>query len=242
MKNLNLKNSIFFSAMVLMLLTSSCASTGGWKSEDLSSTNFKGLTGEQVVQKFGKPDRKFTDSSGKQIWEYRKPAESQEGVNKFMAIGSFGMASGSNSMYVDILKIQMVNNKVANYSYEENSMGISIPGMMNSQPVPAAFKEDAPIEKKVAKEIKMNKPVPAIAAESVNTTNQSQTTTTPASTTVTKNKAKMRSKPSTKSAVMKSLKKGDVVQILKEKNGWCLIELTGGETGWCQKDILTTWN
>jgi hypothetical protein len=30
--------------------------------------------------------------------------------------------------------------------------------------------------------------------------------------------------------------------VIKEKDGWCLVELAGGETGWCLKGSLAQKN
>jgi hypothetical protein len=84
---------------------------------------------EQVTKKFGEPDRKYK-SQGKQVFEYRKPAEKESGKNAYVAITSFGFASGKDSMYVDILRIVFNNGRVVDYSYEESAMGIALPGGM----------------------------------------------------------------------------------------------------------------
>jgi len=55
---------------------------------------------------------------------------------------------------------------------------------------------------------------------------------------VIESKAKLRKKPSTKAEIVKNLKKGEEVQLIKQKDGWCLVELAGGETGWCAKGSL----
>jgi Bacterial SH3 domain len=52
---------------------------------------------------------------------------------------------------------------------------------------------------------------------------------------VTVSKAKLRKSPSTKAAVIKTLKKGEEVTVVKRKNDWLMVELAGGEVGWCHK-------
>jgi hypothetical protein len=52
-------------------------------------------------------------------------------------------------------------------------------------------------------------------------------------------KTKLRKKPSYKSDVVKNIKKGEVVQVIKQRDEWYLVELPGGETGWCQKSSLS---
>lgn len=68
------------------------------------------------------------------------------------------------------------------------------------------------------------------------------TPTSSTSMVVINSKAKLRKSPSTKAAVIKTLKKGEEVQMLKQKDGWCLVELAGGETGWCLKGALAQRN
>jgi len=54
----------------------------------------------------------------------------------------------------------------------------------------------------------------------------------------THNNTKVRKSPSSKATVMKTLRKGEEVQVVKQKDEWFLVELTGGETGWCHKSVL----
>jgi len=69
-----------------------------------------------------------------------------------------------------------------------------------------------------------------------------KTPTTSTSMTVIGSKVKLRKSPSSKSTSIKTLKKGEEVQVIKQKDDWCLIELVSGETGWCQKVSLTQSN
>ena len=59
---------------------------------------------------------------------------------------------------------------------------------------------------------------------------------------VNEGKVTLRKNPSAKAAAIKTLKKGEEVQVIKEKDGWCLVELAGGETGWCLKGALAQKN
>jgi len=68
------------------------------------------------------------------------------------------------------------------------------------------------------------------------------TSSSSASMIVNVNKAKLRKKPSDKAGIVKTLKKGEEVQVIKQDQGWCLVELAGGETGWCQKGYLALRN
>jgi len=68
------------------------------------------------------------------------------------------------------------------------------------------------------------------------------TATSSASMIVTGNKAKIRKKPSTKAAIVKTLKKGEVVQVIKQSDDWFQVELASGDVGWCHKSVLERRN
>ena len=104
-----------------------CGTTSAaWKNDEVSTLQ-KGATSESILQKFGQPYTKYSSNDLK-IWEYRKPAEASSGRNTMMAIGSWGMATGSNSVFVDILRFKFKDNIVVDIESEENVMGISLPG------------------------------------------------------------------------------------------------------------------
>jgi len=118
---------LLFAALLLSACASGSAST--WKTSDVTA-GLKGRTEAQIVQKFGEPDRKYNDSKGNTVFEYRKPAEKESGKNAYVAIASFGFNSGKDSMYVDILKIKFKKGRVASFNYEESAMGVALPGNM----------------------------------------------------------------------------------------------------------------
>ena len=66
--------------------------------------------------------------------------------------------------------------------------------------------------------------------------------TAPSTMVVTGNKAKIRKKPSTKADIVKSMKKGEVVQMIKQSDDWFQIELASGDVGWCHKSVLELRN
>jgi len=110
-----------------VLTLSACASGPTWKTEDFSN-GLKGQTEEQIIQKFGQPDRKYSDSSGGKVFEYRKEAEKGNAMSAFAKFGSYGMMSGKDSLYVDILRITLRRGRVIDFSYEENVTNIAMPG------------------------------------------------------------------------------------------------------------------
>jgi hypothetical protein len=66
--------------------------------------------------------------------------------------------------------------------------------------------------------------------------------TAPTTMIITSNKAKIRKKPSTKADVVKNIKKGEVVQVIKQSDDWFQIELASGDVGWCHKSVLEKSN
>lgn len=54
--------------------------------------------------------------------------------------------------------------------------------------------------------------------------------------------AKIRKKPSTKAAIVKNLKKGEQVQVIKRQDEWFQIEVASGDVGWCHKSVLKQMN
>jgi sRNA-binding protein len=63
-------------------------------------------------------------------------------------------------------------------------------------------------------------------------------TPAPAVMVVNNSKAKFRNKPSTKAVVIKTLKKGEEVKVVAQKDEWFQVELAGGAVGWCHNSVL----
>jgi hypothetical protein len=90
-------------------------------------------------------------------------------------------------------------------------------------------------------------PAPQPIIQSTDIKNEStvvpqKTSYSPTSMIVIGNKAKIRKKPSTKAAVVKALKKGEEVQVIKQSDEWFQIELASGDVGWCHKSVLEVRN
>ena len=218
----------------MMLMISGCASDKLALMSTDQMPSLKGQSTKTVIDQLGQPSRKYTDSNRNQVWEYKTPASAQQGKNTFVKISSFGLFSGDSSVYVDVLRLTFHNDRVANYTYDENVLNISIPGMANSQistPMPEATEP----QPKVSANSKTKSISPIDDAIESNTLS---TTSISGPVIVNVNKVKLRAKPSSKAAVVKTLKKGEEVQVVKFKDQWCLIELKGGETGWCLRDSL----
>jgi hypothetical protein len=157
--------NMLFLIFAVMLL-SACATTSAvtWKAND--AQGIIGKTEKQIIEQFGQPDR-ISRSKNKKVFEYRKPAEKESATNAFMAFGSYGMASGKNSMYVDILQI-IFNKKgvVVDFSYAESVMGASLPGGLapanasisrEPEAQPEDLDEEKPAPPPVKKKVKAKK-------------------------------------------------------------------------------------
>jgi hypothetical protein len=121
--------SFFVIIAVSVVMFTGCASTSSIKWSTNDKCLKKGNSRESVISKFGEPYRKSTDSNDNEVLEYRKPAKGKEGTNTFYAIGSFGILSGNDSAYVDILNVYLNNGKVIKTTYQANVLGISPPGV-----------------------------------------------------------------------------------------------------------------
>jgi hypothetical protein len=118
-------------ALILLLLAGCASTSSNWTSDNPGIA--KGGTKEEVISKYGEPYLKYIDSNGIQVLEYRRPAKDRGAMNTFVAVGSFGLLSGRNSSYVDIMKVNLANNKVSTITFEENVLGIGMPHTIAQQ-------------------------------------------------------------------------------------------------------------
>lgn len=106
---------------------------------------------------------------------------------------------------------------------------------------PTTTTAEEPPRKKPAKTAKKRveeKPEPTVAAQS----SQSPSTTPSSNMIAKQNKTNVRKSPSSKATVIKTLKKGEEVQVIKQKDEWLFVKLSGGETGWCHNSVLSQKN
>jgi len=68
------------------------------------------------------------------------------------------------------------------------------------------------------------------------------TTAVSTSMVVIENKGKLRKTPAKNAGILKTLKKNDLVKVIKQKDEWFMVELDSGEVGWCHKSILAQVN
>jgi hypothetical protein len=115
-------------ALFAAVLFAGCASTSTsmkWGAD--STTSLKGKTEEAVISEYGKPFKKYTTSEGVKVLEYRRSAKDGSALNSAVAVFSFGMLSGENSAYADVLKIYLVKGKVTKATFEENVQVLTTP-------------------------------------------------------------------------------------------------------------------
>lgn len=232
-----------FVTIVAAMLLMSCGGRGAsakWNAEDLNNKKiYKGQLAEQLIEVIGKPDRRSVDANGNQVWEYRKPSESGGGaLNTAMKIGTLGIASGNNSPYLDILTVYFKGHKVEYFKYEEyvytwsNSPDLTARHAVTN--TSASEEQPKTIQKtRIAQPVE-TKSEPSIAVQSTSSSSESMV--------VIGNKAKIRKKPSRKADIVKTMKKGEAVQVIKQSDEWVQIELASGDVGWCHKSVLERRN
>lgn len=156
--------------------------------------------------------------------------ESQQNFAESQNAGFTGSASSgsktNNLLFTGCMNshgwyLQIPKEKDGNISEPKKVENVSEPKKIKAQPAAK------PIAQTVEK-----KSEPTVAPQN--------TTPSPASTSMvaTGNKAKIRKKPSTKADVVKTMKKGEEVRVIKQKDDWFQIELASGEVGWCHKSVL----
>jgi len=132
---------------------------------------------------------------------------------------------------------------------------------IDTTPTPAYLKKDASTKNDIRKNVVTNESEPSDVNKSnlnaniaTNASNQSEGNKSNLKITeqniknssdsmvVNKNKAQLRKKPNSKAGILMSLKKGAVVKVIEQRDDWFMIELTGGDVGWCHKTFLAQKN
>ena len=214
--------------MLGLLLVSCASSSTQWKTEDVSKLQ-KGQSGEYVIERFGQPDRKQTAANGNQVWEYKKPTSSSN-INTWIAIGSFGTVSAKEAGYVDMLRVQIQDNKVVDFSYEEKVMATAIPGLMTpntkvTKTEEAAVKSSGESVTKT-QEVNVKSSINSVSTDKPQE-NQSILIITA--------KTNVRSEPNSKSKSICTVHKGERVVKLDRSGSWFKVELISGSSGWVFK-------
>lgn len=120
MKTLTIK-IIALVSIVFTVGLAGCATTPQPKFNADTVNQIKaGMTKTEVTNMLGEPRSRSVDNDGNETWQYRKAAKQGKGMQTFMNIGSFGMASAFDPIYQDILNVTFTNNIVAKVTYQEN--------------------------------------------------------------------------------------------------------------------------
>jgi outer membrane protein assembly factor BamE (lipoprotein component of BamABCDE complex) len=116
--------SILYASFVIVLAAciAGCASTvNDSKFTADTITQIKtGMTKSDVTAIVGEPRSRSVDNAGDEVWQYRKNAQEGKAVKTFADITSFGLTSGIDAEYQDILTVMFKTNVVSKATYEEN--------------------------------------------------------------------------------------------------------------------------
>jgi hypothetical protein len=115
--------------MFLAVMFVGCATTSSSKWGADSVSGLKGKTEDEIISQFGKPYKKYTSSDDVKVLEYRQSTQEGGAMNAMVKVGSFGVLSGENSAYVDMMKIYLSKGRVSKATFEENVQALTMPGM-----------------------------------------------------------------------------------------------------------------
>lgn len=110
--------------MFLVVMVVGCASTSSSRFGSDTVSILKGKTEGEIISQFGKPYKQSTNSDGEKIMEYRQAANDSSFKNTGIAIASFGVLSGEDSPYVDIMKVYLKDNMVIKSTFDQNVQGL----------------------------------------------------------------------------------------------------------------------
>ena|ERR1700722_9240607 len=116
--------SILCSSIVIALVACivGCASTTHESTFTADTINQikTGMAKSDVTAILGEPRSRSVDNDGDEVWQYRKDAQEGKAVKTFANITSFGLYSGIDSEYQDILTVTFKTNVVSKTTYQEN--------------------------------------------------------------------------------------------------------------------------
>lgn len=192
--------------------------------EEANNNGFNQLTSEI------KPS-KYNDQRGRLFFSLKTPFGTDQLIVDFDN-GNISMSgAGLRSNPESAIKAITYRIKELNESYGAKSTPVAIPKKIsvdttsNNSPQEGTKLQPSDIKS----EIKATSPAPI-------------STSSTTSMVVIGNKAKIRKKPSTKADIVRTIKKGEVVQVIKQSDEWFQIELASGDVGWCHKSVLERQN
>lgn len=105
----------------LIALTSCATTTPQSKFTATSVEQIKtGMPKSEVVGILGEPRSRLTDNNSNDVWQYRKNGQQGKAVKTYSNIMSFGLTSGLDAEYQDILTVTFKSNLVSKTTYQEN--------------------------------------------------------------------------------------------------------------------------
>lgn len=110
--------------MFLAIMVIGCASTSSSKFGSDTVSGLKGKAEGEIISQFGKPYKQSINSDGEKVLEYRQSSQDSGFKNTAIAITSFGVLSGEDSPYVDIMKIYLKDNMVVKSTFDQNVQGL----------------------------------------------------------------------------------------------------------------------
>jgi hypothetical protein len=119
----------FITVLFVAVMFIGCGTTSSLKWGADSTTGLRGKTEQEIISELGKPYKKYTNSEGIKILEYRQSAKDAGSMNSLVAVASFGLLSGKDSAYADIMKIYFSDGVVTKATFEENVQVLTMPGI-----------------------------------------------------------------------------------------------------------------
>lgn len=169
---MNKMRMLFAISVVFVALLSGCGASRTVPIPDFGALDgFIGKNSEEMTAKFGEPDRRYSGEKNTLVAEYRWAAQKKKMENAMMVFGTFGVSSGSDSAYVDILRCWFRNNVVLVCTKVEDMMNANLPGMgesSNQAPpsIPNESKQQLQVAERKQTRVAVESPAPAIKTNS----------------------------------------------------------------------------
>ncbi len=116
---------LIFSFLIVALMAglTGCSTTATHESKFTADTVTQiktGMTKNEVVGLIGEPRSRSVNNDGGEIWQYRKNGQEGKAMKTFANITSFGLTSGVDAEYQDILSVMFKDAVVSKVTYQEN--------------------------------------------------------------------------------------------------------------------------
>lgn len=118
-----MKNILQFASLIVCILCFGCASNppqSKFGAETVSQVK-QGMSKTEITTMLGEPRSRTVESDGTESWQYRKNAQEGKGLKTYMDIASFGLTSGHDAEYMDVLNVYFKDGVVLKTSYQENA-------------------------------------------------------------------------------------------------------------------------